>query len=179
MISLYIKHNKILLLLLLTVGIVVGAIADNTTETTFSTAIESVHPPIKLLYSIIYNNLLLVVGILVVGTLSYGIYSCAIVFWNGLNLGLSASKFYMVFGLTKTLGIIMPQGVFELCLILLFSSRSIIYANRLFDYFQKAQEDIKIPSIKKEFKKISLLFVLIIFSALIEFFITPLIFYKL
>lgn len=177
--SFYLKYNKAILASLFFAGIISGIRIDKSPVSDYKNPIYSINPPPKLLFSIICNNSLLLSSILIIGTLTFGMYGAAIVFWNGLNLGVSSSKFSAVFGLSKTLAVIIPHGVLEISLIILAASYSISYSHWLLYFFQNPAS-AKAPDLlpRKEFKKIGILFLLLLFCAGIEFYITPIIFYK-
>lgn len=123
------------------------------------------------LFKIISNNLL--IGVLILfGFLTFNLTNLSFIVFNGLLYGIAINKYSSEFGLLKTLTAIVPHGIIEYIGLAVLFSCSVEINISLYHYFNKNNNN---PIQLKTFRKILLGFSLIVFSSLIEVYLTPLI----
>ncbi len=123
------------------------------------------------LFKIISNNLL--IGVLILfGFLTFNLTNLSFIVFNGLLYGIAINKYSSEFGLLKTLTAIVPHGIIEYFGLAVLFSCSVEINISLYQYFNKKNNT---PIQQKTFKKILIGFGLIVFSSLIEVYLTPLI----
>lgn len=123
------------------------------------------------LFKIMFNNLL--IGVLILfGFLTFNLTNLSFIVFNGLIYGIAINKFSVEFGLLKTLLAIAPHGIVEYFGLAILFSSSVEINISIYQYFNKSSINLVNT---KTFKKILLGFSLIVFSSLIEVYLTPLI----